>query len=238
MLDAVVASAGTAITSRLPAKTTGFSTRPSSNSWSGSLVLAAAYTSGLTPWRICAASSSEPAKLKRAVASSKLLAVVLERAVQRRRGRDRQARLGVAAGVAVVVAAAGSDQRQRGQQQPPARGASLAPRSTITEVAFTAAVAGTPGARPSSSTASRVTAAVTRCGPGLDLHQRHHAVDLHRAHDAGEAVARRQLVARAVALGAPAQALDLAPRDPAPVGRVAHRARACRRGPSGAGCRG
>ena len=55
--------AGTAITSSLPAKTVGFSTRPSLYSWSGSLVFAAAYTSGFTPWRIWAASSSEPAKL-------------------------------------------------------------------------------------------------------------------------------------------------------------------------------
>src|SRR5262249_55928867 len=39
------------------------------------------------------------------------------------------------------------------------------PRSTITDVAFTAAVAGTPGASPSSSTESRVTAAVNRNGP-------------------------------------------------------------------------
>ena len=37
--------------------------------------------------------------------------------------------------------------------------------STITDVALTAAVAGTPGAKPSSSTASRVTAATIRCGP-------------------------------------------------------------------------
>ena len=55
------ASAGTASTSRLPAKTTGCSTRPSSKSSSGSVVFADAKTSGLTPWRICAASSSEPA---------------------------------------------------------------------------------------------------------------------------------------------------------------------------------
>ena len=51
-------------------------------------------------------------------------------------------------------------------------------------------------ARPSSSTASRVTAAVTRNGPGLDLDERHHAVDLDRAHDAREAVAGRERVAR------------------------------------------
>src|SRR5205085_5074855 len=38
-------------------------------------------------------------------------------------------------------------------------------RSTITEVAFTVATALTPAASPSSSTESRVTAAVTRNGP-------------------------------------------------------------------------
>ena len=69
MFLTLVESAGTASTSRLPAKITGFSTLPSSNSWSGSLVLAAANTSGFTPFRICAASSSEPAKLKRTCAS-------------------------------------------------------------------------------------------------------------------------------------------------------------------------
>ena len=61
--------AGTASTSRFAVKTTGLSTRPSAYSWSGSLVLAAAYTSGLTPWRICAASSSEPPKDRRTVAA-------------------------------------------------------------------------------------------------------------------------------------------------------------------------
>ena len=55
---------------------------------------------------------------------------------------------------------------------------------------MTAAVAGTPGARPSSSTASRVTAAVIRCGPAVDLDQGHHAVHLDRADHAREAVAR------------------------------------------------
>ena len=64
-------SAGTASTSSLAANTTGFSTRPSSYSWSGSFVLAEAKTSGLTPWRICAASSSEPANDVRTVAASK-----------------------------------------------------------------------------------------------------------------------------------------------------------------------
>ena len=40
---------------------TGLPTSPAAWSASGSLVLAAANTSGFTPWRICAASSSEPA---------------------------------------------------------------------------------------------------------------------------------------------------------------------------------
>ena len=61
-------SFGTPITSRFAANTTGFSTRPFANSSSGSFVFAAANTSGLTPCWICAASSSEPAKLKRGVA--------------------------------------------------------------------------------------------------------------------------------------------------------------------------
>ena len=75
-------------------------------------------------------------------------------------------------------------------------------RSTITEVALTAAVAGTPGASPSSSTASRVTAATTQVRARLDLHERHHAVDLDRAHDArrsgcGRSERRAGLVAAA-----------------------------------------
>ena len=66
------------------------------------------------------------------------------------------------------------------------------PRSTITEVALTAAVAATPGARP--ELLDRV--ARDRGGDEertrLDLHERHHAVDLDGAHDAGEAVAGRE----------------------------------------------
>jgi hypothetical protein len=42
---------------------------------------------------------------------------------------------------------------------------SASERSIITEVALTVAVASTPGASPSSSTESRVTAAVTKNGP-------------------------------------------------------------------------
>ena len=55
-------SAGTASTKSLVANTTGLSTRSSLASASGSLVLAEAKRSGLTPLRIWAASSSEPAK--------------------------------------------------------------------------------------------------------------------------------------------------------------------------------
>src|SRR3954452_11303903 len=63
--------AGTASTSRLAANTCGFSTRPSLYSASGRVVLADANTSGLTPWRIWAASSSDPANDARTVASLK-----------------------------------------------------------------------------------------------------------------------------------------------------------------------
>src|SRR3954454_19755016 len=69
--------AGTASTSRLAANTCGFSTRPSLYSASGSVVFAEANTSGLTPWRICAASSSDPANDARTVASSKSAAYAL-----------------------------------------------------------------------------------------------------------------------------------------------------------------
>ena len=63
--DTFAPSAGTASTSSLVANTTGLSTRFSLASASGSLVLAAANTSGFTPLRIWAASSSEPANEKR-----------------------------------------------------------------------------------------------------------------------------------------------------------------------------
>ena len=59
---------GTAITSLLPAKTWGLCSLPSAASWSGSLVFADANTFGLAPWRICAASWSEPAKLNLSLA--------------------------------------------------------------------------------------------------------------------------------------------------------------------------
>ena len=54
------------------------------------------------------------------------------------------------------------------------------PRAIITEVAFTVAIASTPGASPSSSTESAGHRRRDEERPGLDLHQRHHAVDLHR----------------------------------------------------------
>jgi hypothetical protein len=63
------ARAGTAITSRFVAKTTGFSTSPSAKSCSGSFASAAAKRSGRTPERICAASSSLPPKPRRSRAS-------------------------------------------------------------------------------------------------------------------------------------------------------------------------
>ena len=54
-------SAGTARTSRLAVNGTGRSTSPARKSWSGYFVFAEAKTSGRTPWRIWAASSSDPA---------------------------------------------------------------------------------------------------------------------------------------------------------------------------------
>ena len=57
---------------------------------------------------------------------------------------------------------------------------------------------------------------------GLDLHERHHAVDLHGAHDAREAVARRERVPGVVAARALGETLDLGERHAAPVGAVAN----------------
>ena len=97
-------------------------------------------------------------------------------------------------------------ERRRGyndrQCQRRARTPHRSSRSTITEVALTTAVQRTPAASPSSPTESRVIAAVSRIRPGLDLDERHHAVDLDRAHDAREAVARRTAGAGAVPLRA------------------------------------
>jgi hypothetical protein len=70
-IELIFESCGTASTSSLVANSTGCDSRPSSCSSAGRLVLAAANTSGSTPWRICAASSSEPANWSRTVASLK-----------------------------------------------------------------------------------------------------------------------------------------------------------------------
>src|SRR4029453_13929353 len=73
-----------------------------------------------------------------------------------------------AARATVVVIVAAANRHESGQRQCQGKNAlHHCPLSTMTEVALTAAIAGTPGARPSSSTASRVTAAVMRCGPAL-----------------------------------------------------------------------
>ena len=60
---------GTASTKVLVANSTGVSSSPSCSSSSGSFVLAAAYTSTGAPWRIWAASSSEPANESLTLAS-------------------------------------------------------------------------------------------------------------------------------------------------------------------------
>src|SRR6185437_16126131 len=83
-----------------------------------------------------------------------LIGVVLERRLQRS-GRGDLER-----GLVASAAAGKADQDEQACGEP----ALQLPRSTITEVAFTVAVADTPGARPSPSTASRVTAAVIRWG--------------------------------------------------------------------------
>src|SRR3954471_2138439 len=84
----------------------------------------------------------------------------------RSRRNDEARRLGRrAALVAVVVAAAGRDSHASGEEGRAASPPQETPLSIITDVALTAAVACTPRASPSSSTASRVTAAVTRNGP-------------------------------------------------------------------------
>ena len=67
-----------------------------------------------------------------------------------------------------------------------------------------------------------MTAAVTQERAGLDLHERHHAVDLDGAHDAGEAVARGERVAGARGAAAAAQPRDLGSRDAPAVALVAH----------------
>ena len=192
--------AGTASTSSVARRTTTglLDAAPRRTAASGSLVLAAANTSGLTPWRICAASSSEPANESATVASSNVLAVGGERVFS-----DAAADT---VSVAVVAAAAAAGERQRAATASSAAASRLiVARSTITDVAFTVAVAAHAGREP--ELLDRV--ARDRRGDeeraGLDLDQRHHAVDLDRAHDAGEAVAGRQRVAGRVAARARAR---------------------------------
>ena len=67
--------------------------------------------------------------------------------------------LAAASELVVIVAARRRADRERDARERPGAAGLTPPRSTITDVALTAAVAGTPGASPSSSTASRVTAA-------------------------------------------------------------------------------
>ena len=92
--------------------------------------------------------------------------------------------------------------RSRRARQTPA---STVPRSTITDVALTVAVASTPCASPSSSTASRVIAAVTRCGPA-SISTSAITPSTRPRPRAGEAVASRQRVARPVTLAGGRQA--------------------------------
>ena len=89
-------------------------------------------------------------------------------------------------------------------------------RSTITDVAFTVAVASTPGASPSSSTASRVTAAVTRKA----RRRSPPAPSLRRPRPSArppEAVARGERFARAVAARTRAEPAHLGDRHPPPI---------------------
>ena len=111
--------------------------------------------------------------------------------------------------------------RSRGERTPPAAPRqqhgrrtlrhAQSPRSIITDVAFTAAVATTPGLE--AELLDRV--ARDRGGheerPGLELDECHHAVDLDGAHDAAEAVAGGQAApVGGVPSRACAEALDLA----------------------------
>ena len=57
----------------------------------------------------------------------------------------------------------------------------------------------------------------------LDLDEGEDAVHLHRAHDPREAVARRQWLARRLALSPPAEALHLGHQNPSAVGGVTSR---------------
>src|SRR5207244_1194639 len=86
------------------------------------------------------------------------LRIAFERLLERGRRRDRDRWLPTAASAAAGEGDRGN--RQRGNRAP-----HQSRRSTMTEVALTVATASTPSARPSSSTESRVIAAVTRNGP-------------------------------------------------------------------------
>ena len=101
------------------------------------------------------------------------------------------------------------------------RSARFTSASTITEVALTVAVACTPGARPSSSTASRVTAAVIRCGPASISTSAITPSDSTETHHSRESVAGRQRTAGLVAVGTLGKSFDLPLGDPATVGLVA-----------------
>ena len=124
--------------------------------------------------------------------------------------------LAVAARDRCVVAAAGQREQAREHEQAPHR------RSTITDVALTAAVAATPGRQP------ELLDRVARHGrrdaerAGLDLDERHHAVDLDGRHDPREAVARRERVAGAMAPRAAAQPRHLGFGDAPAVAVVAN----------------
>ena len=89
-----------------------------------------------------------------------------------------------------------------------------------------------PAASPSSSTASRVIAAVIRCGPASISTTAITPSACTDRDDARKAVASRQRIARLVAIGMAAQPLDLTLSDPAPVARRRAWCAACPRVPS------
>ena len=131
----------------------------------------------------------------------------------------------------VLVAAADGRRAQRAAAAPrPAIDRPHPPAAvpiTITEVALTIAVASTPGLE--AELLDRV--AGDRGGDleraGLDLDQPDDALDLDRADDSREAVARRELVPGVVALRRPAESPDLVERDQPAIALVAGRRAAC-----------
>ena len=131
-------------------------------------MLAAAKTSGSTPWRICAASVSEPANEYSISASGNCSAYSSKAGCERGGAEDDQGRWRRRRSSLVSR----RRRSRRAEQQRASRRRAPGPRrrgsraaATITDVALTKAVASTPSARPSSSTESRVIAAVIRCGP-------------------------------------------------------------------------